>query len=362
MIIKPMETFETISQRILYGLNFMYSEFAPIESETADMQDLQKLHERMGRMIDRLYETPNLLNLADHVDDAYEWLAVNNTNPALDQAYKSIFKTLFDFYKFLYISFLRGDINDGCLLISNAVLKENKAICKLQYKNLLKRIGISIEKGRAETTVIAENDILRSLKLLAEKTPVNINPWTPYALMNFACCSFTGDFSFLLKRVDDVAGLNGLLLKIQSECLKNGYEKNIKCSFGASGFDFSITFRNQVGGFIFGYNPRKSWKFFFGTLNGIGVKAMLGDFENLDQDLQKHLMCVCKTCNGCLGCTKGGRNSLFATKVQYGGREYTLCPENYSRHNWETMDDTLAGCLFKYHAAQEVYGTAWSKK
>jgi hypothetical protein len=340
----------------------MYSEFVPIESEKADEQGQQKLHRLMGQMIDRLYKAPELLNLAGDADEAYEWYAINNTNPELDKVYKSIFKCLFDFYKFLYISFLLGEINDNHLSISNSVLRENKVRYMPQYRNLLEDIGINIENGRTEIIFTAENDIIQSFRLLAEKTPVNSNPWTPYALINFACCSFTGDFNFLLTRVDRIRGLNGLLQEIESNCLENGYEKNINCSFGASGFDFGITFRNRVGGFVIGYNPRKYWQFFFGSLNSIGVKFMLEDFENLDKDLQKHLIGVCKTCNGCLGCTKGGRNRIFAVKVEHDGKEYNLCPDNYSRHNWETIDEDLAAALFKYHAAQEVYGSDWKKK
>ncbi len=362
MTIKPIAAFDTISQRILYGLHFMYSEFVPIESEKADEQAQKKLHGLMGQMIDKLYETPKLLNLAGDEDEAYEWYATNSANPRLDKVYKSIFKCLFDFYKFLYISFLRGETKDHYVSVSNSVLKENKISYKPQYKILLKEIGIDIEKGRTEIIIIAEKAIIQSLRLLAEKVPVDINPWIPYALMNFACCSFTGNFDFLLTRVDNAAGLNGLLLDIQNKCLKNGYDKNIKCTFGAAGFDFRITFHNSVGGFVFGYNPRKYWKFFFGSMNSIGVKAMLRDFENLDQDLQKHLISVCKTCNGCLACAKGGRNKIFAVHVKHDGKDYTLCPDNYSRHNWETINDELAASLFGYHAAQEVYGSDWKKK
>lgn len=361
MTIEPIAAFDTISQRIIYGLNFMYSDFVPVESEKADVQGQRKLHRLMGQMIDKLYETPQLLHLAGDADAAYEWYAINRSDPELDKGYQSIFKCLFDFYKFLYISFLWGETKGDCLSISNAALKENKASYKPQYKNLLNEVGIDIEKGKTEVIFIAENDMIQSLRLLAEKVPVNINPWTPYALMNFACCSFTGDFSYLLARVDNVAGLNGLLLEIQNSCLENGYEKSIKCSFGAAGFDFGITLRNRVGGFVFGYNPRKYWKFFFGSMNSIGVKAMLVDFENLDKDLQKHLVSVCKTCNGCLVCTKGGRNNIFAVNVKHDGKEYSLCPDNYSRHNWETINGELAASLFKYHAAQEIYGSDWKK-
>jgi len=245
MTIKPITAFYTIAQRIIYGLNFMYSEFVPIGSEKADEQSQGKLHTLMGHMIDKLYENPKLLNLAGDADEAWEWYAVNNSKPELDKVYKSIFKCLFDFYKFLYISFLLGEINDGYLSISNTVLRENKTSYMPQYNTLLNEIGINIEKGRTDTIIVAENDTMQSLRLLAERVPVKVNPWTPFVLMNFACCSFTGDFSFLLTRVDHVKGLNGLLHEIQKDCLKNGYEQNIQCSFGTSGFGFEVTFRRE---------------------------------------------------------------------------------------------------------------------
>lgn len=362
MTINPIKDFKIISQRIIYGLNFMYSEFVPIESEKANEQSQLKLHKLMGQMIDKLYNTPEFLNLADNEDEAYEWYTTNNTKPELDKVYKLIFKNLFDFYKFLYISFLQGITKENCLSIDNKILSKNQASYKPLYKTFLNEIGIDIEKGKVEIMFTAEYDIIQSLRLLAERIPVNINPWTPYAIINFACCSFTGDFSYLLTRVDSVVGLNSLLLEVQSKCLENGYEQNIKCSFGASGFDFSITFRNRVGGFVIGYNPRKYWQFYFGSLNSIGVKAMLEDFENLDNDLQKYFINVCKTCNGCLGCTKGGKNKIFAIKVKHDGIEYNFCNDNYARYNWETINRDLATVLFKYHAAQEIYGTDWKKK
>ena len=101
MTIKPIKTFDTIAQRVLYGLNFMYSEFVPIESVKADKQSQKKLHKLMGQMIDKLYETPKLLNLAKNGDEAWEWYTTNNSNSELDKIYKSIFKELFDFYIFL---------------------------------------------------------------------------------------------------------------------------------------------------------------------------------------------------------------------------------------------------------------------
>jgi hypothetical protein len=360
--IRPITAFDSIAQRIVYGLKLMVSDFAPIESDQADERGQRNLHRLMGQLLDRLYESPGLLSLPDHPDEAYAWYEVNNSNPELDQSYKSVFKCLYDFYKFLFLSFLLGELRGDSLSACNAVLKANKTRCMPRYQALLKEVGISLETGKTETTLTAEPEILVSLKLLAERTPVNTNPWTPYALINFVCCSFTGDFSYLITRVDQVKGLNGLLPELQSICLDKGYTQDILCSFSPSGFEFRITFRKRVGGFIVGYNPRKYGQFYFGSLNSIGIKAMLEDYKNLDQDLLKHLISASKTCDGCLTCTKGGRNKVYAVQVAYEGKSYTLCPDHYGRHSWETLNRDLAGVLFQLNAAQELYGSDWKTK
>lgn len=357
VIIVPQKTFDTISRRILYGLNFMYSEFAPIESEKADARAQRKLHLLMGRVIDQVYATPQLLDLADNADEAYTWNALNNSDPALDKVGKSICRKLYDFYAFLYISFLRGEIRDKTLRVDKAALKENKIVYRPPFKALLEAVGIGVDKDGTGVTVTAGKDLLQSFRLLAEKVPVHENPWTRYTLVNFACCSFTGDFGFLTPRIDRVAGLNGLLCEIENKCLANGYGKSVKCILSPSGIGFHITLRHTVGGFVFAYHGQKYRPFSFGSLNSIGVKAMLEDFERLDPDLRNHLMNVCQPCKRCPGCVKGrGKHKPFAVNVSHQGREYTLCPDNFGRHHWETITPDLAAVLFKYNAAQEKYG------
>ena len=58
----------------------------------------------------------------------------------------------------------------------------------------------------------------------------------------------------------------------------------------------------------------------------------------------------------------GGRNNKLAVKVRHDGKDYNLCPDHYSRHNWETLNPDLVAVLFKYHAAQEIYGSEKNKK
>ena len=360
MLIKKTAAFDSISQRALYGLNLIYSDFAPVASEAVSEQAQRKLHALMGLLIDKLYERPALLNLTDHKDEAYQPGEINNMRPELDKLFQSIFKALYEFYKFLYISALHGGISGHRLSIGNAALKEHKAGYKPQYNMLLNEVEIEIMKDKAGIYIAADNELLQSLKLLAEQVPVNIDKWTPYLLAHFACCSFTNDFNYLLQRTDSINGLNGLLLELQKRCLNKGYTQSITCGMSATGIGFGISFKNAIGGFTMGFSSRSYQPFFYGTANGIGEKAMLEDFYNLDKDLQAHFIDICKTCNGCLICTKAGKNKIFAVKVTYNGKDYTLCP-SYPRHGWDTINKALMDVLFKYHDAQEKYGVDWKK-
>lgn len=351
------KTFSSLAQRILFGFNFIFSDFAPIKSELADEDSQRKLHTMMGQMLERLYDDPSLINIPICADKAYDWYALNNSDKELDAVYKDIFKIIYEFYKYLYIAFLYGEIENDHLTIVNRTMSINKASYKSVYQSFLQEFGIQVNKGRTETVITADRDILQAWKLLAEAVPVDVNPWTPYALYSFVSCSFTNDYEYLIGRIDNAVDLNGLFIELAKNCTDKGYVKKFQCGFGSSCFDFNIRFEDKVGGFVVGYNPRKYWQFFFGCTNSIGVKAMLENFETLKPEVQKYLIDICKPCQGCLSCTKGGKNKIFAAKVQYEGNEYVLCNDNYSLHDWETINRELVSVLFMYHEAQAIYGS-----
>ena len=353
MSIKLTTTFETVAQRIIYALTLIYSDSAPTEQK--------RLYELMGLMVDKLYENPKLLNLSEHEDEAYQSWEVNNRKPELDKIFKSVYKGIYEFYNFLYIASLHGEIKANCLQIGSTVLKEHKAGYRPQYKTLLSEVGIDVIKDKTSVSITADNELLQSLKLLAEKVPVNTNPWTSYELINFACCSFTNNFDYLLLKTDELNNLQGLLPELQKRCLEEGYALSIENVMKPAELGYKFTFKNKIGGFVIEYHTRKYQQFSFGTINGIGEKAMIDDFENLDKDLQEHFVNICKICDNCLICTKNGKNKVFAVNVAFDGKEYNLCP-SYPRHGWDTIDRKLVDVLFKYHATQEKYGVNWKKR
>lgn len=355
MQIERTKKFDSIAQRILYGLNFIYSDFAPIESEEVTVQSQRKLHTLMGQFVDKLYQDPSILSLPYYIDETFASGVAKNENPVLNEAYKSVFKEIFEFYKFLYIAALNGEINSNILFITVKELKDGKASFTQRYDKALFELGIKATKDKNGVTLNADNDILKALKLLANAVPMTGLTWAPYALAYFARCSFSGNSDYLLERIDKIYDYNGLLIDLKNKCLEKGYKQEIQYHFGTSDLCFTIKFANKIGGFLIGYNPQQSYQFYFGTMNGIGEKAIIEDFDNLDNQMKEFFFKICRKCTGCLNCTLNRKIKPVAVNVNYDGKDYNLCTY-FPSHLWQSIDEEHINILFKYHDLQEKYG------
>jgi hypothetical protein len=312
----------------------------------------------MGKLTENLYENPDLLGLPTDPDDAYEWWQCNNMRPELSTVFLAIHKTLFEYYKFLYKSALHGEIEAGNLKVYIKILAENKAPFKPIYGKALSSVGLVVAKDKTQVSISGDNGVLRAMKLLSEIVTTNVNKWTPFQLGEFARCCFDrsdGNTDYVLARLDEVAGTNGLIMKLRERCLAEGYSEELKTEFTATSLGIGTQYHNGVGGFNIGYSTRKRCGVLYGTLNGIGQKAMLEDFDNLSDRMKQHHIEICKKCDNCLVCTKGGKNKIFTIHVEYGGESYNLCPM-FPRNTWETLDEDLMDKLFEYHALQKQYG------
>ncbi|MHB1484883.1 MAG: hypothetical protein ACYCYI_09490 [Saccharofermentanales bacterium] len=363
MEIIKIKDFDNISQRVLWGFNFIYSEFAPIQSDMVSIESQKSLHKMMSRMIDSLYENPSLLELPTDKDQSYEWYVCNNQIPELDKTFQDIFKKLNSFYRFLYTTALYGTITVDSLQVQKSLLKDQKINYKPCYSKFLNDFGIIVtsEKDAISLKSNDNSEMFKALKLLANTTNAGapqsdrfVYMSAQYSLFNFSRCSFDGKTEYLLDRIDRLYDFNGLLRNLKDECLKRKYRAQMHLDFGPTNFSFSLEFRNTIGGFLIVYSPRKYQKFGFGTLNGIGEKAMLEDFTKIDRDMQEHLLSICRPCSNCLGCTKGGKSKVYTVNVEFDGKPFQLCPQ-FPQHSWADFDCKMIDILFKYHDLQEVY-------
>lgn len=343
-----------ISQRALYGHLLALAD-APESNPSG-----AKLQRAMKDMWYSLYDDPGLLGLPAFGDESYPWDVVNNQYPELNEKYLGIFKTIYEFWKFLQAMALSGECRSGALFAGKEALKAHKAAYKPAFATLLGKGGFTAKKDKTGATLFhSDGDVLPAMQQLAraceERSAAYELAWTAraHSMFDFMRCSYGGEWEYLLDRIDFEQSTGGQLRALWERCRAQGYSGALStdcCPSSSSGF--SIELSRGVGGFLITYNPRKTRKFGFGTRNGIGEKKMLENFDALDADLQRHFIDICRPCNGCMGCTRGGRARPFTVKVNLDGKDYALCPQ-FPNHTWPEYTPQLIEMLFKYHDLQE---------
>ncbi len=347
MKIAKNPTFDNISQRVLWSFNFMFSDFAPISSNIASESAQKDLHTLFANIIDTLYQDPTLLELPTTPDQAFDWHVCNNQIPELNDIFMEIYDKLYTFYKFLLIAGLAGKADGSTLTIDKPKLKEHKAAYKKPFAAFFQKLGITCTAIKNDITLQFQSaELLNALHLLSQTDD----------LFAFACCSFNGSYDHLLQRIDDLYDYNGFLLETAQTYLRKGFAQSISIYFGKTGLglDIKFTIGSKDTGFKIVFNGRKKDLFRFGTMSGVGEKAMLEDFASLDPLLQKHFIKICRPCNSCLACTKGGKSKQFTANANYNGSQYQLCPQ-FPQHEWERLDQELADTLFTYLETQQKY-------
>ena len=349
--------FCNISQRALYGHLLVYSEPPKSEAEL-------KLHTLFSDIWNMLYDYPALMELPYFEDESYPWDVINNRYPELDEKYKAVFKGIYEFWHFLKIFSLNGVVSGNSIFGDKNALKAGATSYKSIFASILEKTGFSVNKSKDGIALIHKDaDIPAAMQQLSKAAMERASVYekhyeiNAHSLFDFMRCSFNGDWEYIITRIDAEMGLGGVLTALKEKCLENGYTLSIHpegTKTSTSGFGIDIM--RGVGGFHITYNPRKTQKFGFGTKNGIGEKKMLEHFDELDIDMQRHFIDICRPCTCCMGCTKGGKNKIFTVNVNYNGNDYALCPM-FPRHEWAADEFTaeVIDRLFRYHELQENY-------
>ncbi len=357
-----MDKFNHISQRVIFAYLIAFSDFHPIESDKINEEAQRHLYELMGDLQKNLYSSPELLGLPMDEDRAYPWGVSSNQHPELNQIYMTIFKVLYDFYHYLYVTAVNGEMSENSIYIAKDLLKTQKASYKPVYQKILNSVGIEVAANKLSVTLShAGVRVFGALKLLGKNNEKEFDQYKNNPISNlhhnlfcFAACCFDGKLDYLLNHIDELYALNGLLPKLRQSCEQKGYTYDTEVKLGSTDFGMNIMMSTDIGGFRVVYNPRKEDKVRFGTQNGIGEKAMIEHFEDLPQEMQEHFIEICKRCSGCKYCTKGGKNKMFTVNVQFGGEKYHLCPM-FPQHEWASLDQALIDRLMVYHDLQRKY-------
>lgn len=364
--------FNTISERILYGLVFSYSDFQP--NKLSDLESTYQLewYTIMHNILIKVYKNPSLMNLPMNKDDYYKLHQCNNVKPELIKIYKKAMKVISSFYKFLYYSGLRGDIENDTLIVEREVFKKQKIIIKESFLELLKDEGLNYDKSKSHISFSSKkgSKVLDAWKLLSEtvtsydKAELERNNnlrELDLKLLKFACCVFSNDLSYWVRRVEKLNELNvGFFEKYEKVLLDKGYSKELDVEFNHNSLIISYKIKGEVSGISVSYHFHRVEQFYFSVLNCIGVKAILENFEQLDDNVKDYLMKSCRRCYGCNRCTKGGKNKRLTVSVIKNEKKVNLCPD-FPNREWLTIQESDMETIIDYIDLQSKYGTHWKK-
>ncbi len=82
-----INTFDNISQRVLFAYKVAFSDFQPVESGEISVASQKQLHILMRELQNKLYSAPELLDLPTDEDRAFPSWACNNQLPELNKIY-----------------------------------------------------------------------------------------------------------------------------------------------------------------------------------------------------------------------------------------------------------------------------------
>jgi hypothetical protein len=119
--------FETLAQRVVYGILGSYPDFRPIASSEATEESQRQMHAFLRGVIHGIYEHPEALGIQTASDDCYEGWQVNNVRPELIKLMRKTSKPVIDFYAFLQAVGMHGAVEGTRLRLSCADVTARKA-------------------------------------------------------------------------------------------------------------------------------------------------------------------------------------------------------------------------------------------
>ena len=351
------QSFDNLAQRMLYGYKSFYSDFSPAKSDTATEECQRELHTFLRYVIDIVCENPTVLKLPIVADteDFY-------TDLTIRKEYQKIAKMLHDFYAFMHEAGICGIINDdGQFILHLQAFKEKKIVVRPPYFDLLSQAGMNCTKTKDEIVFTYKDPtIFHAWKFLSE-VDVTLDweaiygDFFPAKKFVFALCALDGKADFLFPKIEKMmAWENGFLDKCDEKVLTAGYYKSkVRAGIRNTEMDFRITYAKEVCVFSIIYSTNGGM--IFGSFTHQGFKAMLKDFDNLDEDIQAHIVKIARKCKGagdCGVCNKKG-NFHSMIDVNFNGDALTLCSDWPSGEmNMENIDFHI-----KFFDLQDKYAT-----
>lgn len=332
--------FNNISQRVIYAISGLFSEFMPIETIEVDETSQRQFYDFLRDFISAIYNNASLLNLSLDKDECEDRPADGKHYLETRKLMRKTAKTIEDFYTLLVYISRNGIMENDKIVVNAKQIKLNKV-----KRTALECSGIICNKD-------GENYVLHSVKY-----PHITDAWfnicrTQDELGMLVRGIFESNENAVLKLLGNVMNKANIDFSAHLDYFKaNNY--TFKWNIGLELTEFFFT--NSVSGFCVGFDRRKYNQIGFGVINHRNFKAMLEDFYELDESFQDFIVNVCRKCNSCKQCTKGNpKTALFYKTVTHKNEELNLCP-SFPSFGWHSMDDALMKNILICIELQEKY-------
>lgn len=359
------KSFDHISQRILFGLRLAFSNELPEGEDIPGREALEGWRAVMDRILEALYQKPMLLNLPLDPDQSFTYGQYHSENPALSRRFYKAQKIVSDFYHCLMQLGAGGEQTPAHnLKISKAWIKKRKISWKSAYQILLELSGVSCEdQGESlEFCCHGCREAIAGWQYLSSQAQAQQARFPKAGPFCFAVCNYSGQYRYWLERAERLAGLQpGYLEEIERICVERGAHVEAYGVLGSNEVGFYYRLVQQVSGFSIEYHAHYHEMIGFAMVNGLGIKAMLMNFDRLDPQVQDYLLKACHDCHECGACTKGGKVASFATPVISEGKLRRLCPL-FIQREWTRLDMQWVRQMIAFGEMQEQYGAGHARE
>lgn len=343
-------SFDNVCQRVLYMPTRFFASFRPLDNIPADHAAQQAFYSAVRNILGDIYNNPGLLNIAESADRSYPWWLCNNQNSDADAIFKEVFKEVTNFYGLLFYSAVDGHIDsqNNTLSVRIADLRRRNVTNKNYHIKLLEKHGINCEiKDKKLYFSQNGNNLCCAWKALAESCIRHADSdrmlTGDAALFSFATGNFDCDYSGFANKIEAMASLeSGFFDAAEKFYAEAGYIKNLRLDFNRNSIAVCCRWQGSVSGFNISYQSRKTEQIFFSINNGVGMKKMMEKFPSMPRAIQEYFISAAKKCDGCLGCTKGGKATIFRVSAEYDGEEINFCPQFPNLHFFDMNSDTLS--------------------
>lgn len=362
-------SFDNISQRVLYMPTRFFAPFRALDNIPAGHADQQTFYSVLRNILGDIYNDPGLLNISESADRSYPWWLCNNQDPETDALFKAVFKETSNFYGLLFYSAVDGQIDSQTktLAVRISDIRKRNITSKNYHIKLLEKHGIDCEiKGKKlyfspneKKLTNSGNNLCYAWKALAEscvkRADANKMLTGDAALFSFVTGNFDCDYTGFANKIEALSSLEPNFFDAAEKFYDNaGYTKNLRLDFNRNGISVCCRWQGSVSGFNISYQPRKAEQIFFSINNGIGMKKMMEDFKSMPGTIQEYFVSAAKKCDGCLGCTKGGKATIFRVSAEYNGEEIYFCPQFPNLHFFD-MNSEILSLIMSINELQSKY-------